>query len=120
MYTGVHVEAKYRNFTCKIMKQAQLKHPMVIIREPLTELCRLVPPLPFWLLFLPFVQNNSSIGPFTRVMIIAPPTVANVPNILAWLRMFLILTFSSLQLKNHKQIGTSLAYGCKYSLFVVT
>lgn len=79
------------------MKHAQLKQPIVIIIEPLIVCWRLISPLCCGLVPLSLTQNSSKIGPFISVIIIAPPTVATVPTILAWLLMLLILTFSSLK-----------------------
>lgn len=86
--------------TWRIMKQAQLKQPIVIIIEPLIVCWRLISPLCCWLFALSLTQNSSKIGPFISVIIMAPPTVAMVPTILAWLLMLLILTFSSLKNKS--------------------
>lgn len=82
--------------TWRIMKHDQLKHPTVIISEPLMESWRFVPPLPCGYFVLPSVHGNLMNGPFTKVMIMAPETVANVPITLAWLRMLRSFTFSSL------------------------
>lgn len=80
------------------MKQAQQKQPIVIITAPLIELWRLTatPVCCSWLV-VPLVQNKSNSGPFTSVMIMAPATVAAVPNTLLWLRMHFNFTFSSLR-----------------------
>lgn len=79
------------------MKQAQLKHPIVIMMEPLIECLRVTPLFWFSWLLLPCVHGRPISGPLTNVMIIAPATVAIVPTILAWLRMLINCTFSSLE-----------------------
>jgi hypothetical protein len=67
-----------------MMKLAQQKHPDVIMRAPFmgswlsVELVDLL-----WLVLL--VHGKVNMGPLTRVIIIAPPTVTIVPNIFAWL-----------------------------------
>ncbi|KAJ0897271.1 hypothetical protein HanRHA438_Chr08g0343821 [Helianthus annuus] len=44
----------------------------------------------------PLVHGKPIVGPTTRVIIIAPPTVTNVPTIFPMLCIFLMFTFSSL------------------------
>ena len=93
------------------MKQAQLKHPTVIIREPLMECARLIPT--DWLLLppVPFVHINSMTGPFTTVITIAPATVAAVPITLACDRMLFMFSFSSLTFKkNHQHFLSDVLY----------
>jgi len=90
-------------------KAAQLKQPMVIIIEPLIASWTLISscftPLDGLLL-----DQILRAGPLTRVIIIAPPNVATVPMILAWLRMLLSFIFSSLFGNNHtKQMFFRLA-----------
>lgn len=88
------------------MKQAQQKQPTVIIREPLIESWRLVAAL-VCCSWLGLVQNKCKSGPFTRVMIMAPATVATVPTNLLWLRMLFNFTFSSLRVNDNELLCVS-------------
>lgn len=82
--------------TCKIMKQDQLKHPIVIMRAPLIECWVFTRPCGCAWFPSSMVHGRAMFGPRTRVMIIAPPTVAKVPAIFAWLCLLDNLRFSSL------------------------
>lgn len=88
---------RYRkSLTWRIKEQAQKQQAAVIMITPLIGSCWIAAVVD-WILVLSWVQGSTILGPFTSVMIIAPPTVTNVPKIFAWLCNALIFTLSSLQ-----------------------